>query len=57
MAARPKSLRTTAAYDRAISARLDQIDAAGPLPVRPRRPRAQRMALRYGENPHQSAAL
>jgi phosphoribosylaminoimidazolecarboxamide formyltransferase/IMP cyclohydrolase len=49
--------RTTAAYDAAISARLEQVDAPGPLPLdlAVRAPRL--MSLRYGENPHQSAAL
>jgi phosphoribosylaminoimidazolecarboxamide formyltransferase/IMP cyclohydrolase len=52
-----KAFRATADYDRAISARLAQIGAAGPLPplLDLRAPRL--MALRYGENPHQSAAL
>ncbi len=56
----------TAAYDRAISARLARISAsdggftdepAGPLPavLDIRAPRA--LPLRYGENPHQQAAL
>jgi phosphoribosylaminoimidazolecarboxamide formyltransferase / IMP cyclohydrolase len=49
---------TTAAYDRAISARLAEIPPTGePLPATLdiRAPRA--LSLRYGENPHQSAAL
>lgn len=49
---------TTADYDRAISARLAQVGAE-PEPLPPvldiRTPR--RMSLRYGENPHQQAAL
>ncbi len=48
----------TAAYDRAVSAKLESIDAPEePLPaiLDIRAPRA--MSLRYGENPHQSAAL
>jgi phosphoribosylaminoimidazolecarboxamide formyltransferase / IMP cyclohydrolase len=51
------AFRTTAAYDAAISARLDRVDAAGPLPhdLQIRAPKL--MDLRYGENPHQSAAL
>src|SRR5664280_1551983 len=49
--------RTTADYDSAISARLEQVEAAGPLPhsLAIRAPKL--MELRYGENPHQSAAL
>ena len=52
-----KAFRTTADYDAAISARLDLGEAAGPLPrdLRLRAPKL--MDLRYGENPHQSAAL
>src|SRR5277367_699595 len=48
----------TAAYDRAISARLAEIPPTGealPAILDVRAPR--RLALRYGENPHQSAAL
>ena len=52
-----KVFRTTADYDAAISARLQQVDDSGPLPqdLTLRAPRL--MSLRYGENPHQSAAL
>jgi phosphoribosylaminoimidazolecarboxamide formyltransferase / IMP cyclohydrolase len=53
-----KAFATTAAYDRVVSARLAEIPPTGePLPaiLDIRAPRA--MALRYGENPHQSAAL
>jgi phosphoribosylaminoimidazolecarboxamide formyltransferase / IMP cyclohydrolase len=53
-----KAFSTTAAYDRAVSARLADIPPANePLPaiLDIRAPRA--LALRYGENPHQSAAL
>jgi phosphoribosylaminoimidazolecarboxamide formyltransferase/IMP cyclohydrolase len=52
-----KVFRTTADYDAAISARLDQVEAAGPLPhaLAIRAPKL--MDLRYGENPHQAAAL
>lgn len=49
---------TTAAYDRAITRRLAQIpavDDALPATLDIRAPRA--LSLRYGENPHQSAAL
>jgi phosphoribosylaminoimidazolecarboxamide formyltransferase / IMP cyclohydrolase len=48
----------TAAYDRAITARLAEIPPTGealPAMLDIRAPR--RLALRYGENPHQSAAL
>jgi phosphoribosylaminoimidazolecarboxamide formyltransferase/IMP cyclohydrolase len=53
-----KAFAATAAYDRAVSARLAEIPPTNePLPaiLDIRAPRA--MALRYGENPHQSAAL
>jgi phosphoribosylaminoimidazolecarboxamide formyltransferase/IMP cyclohydrolase len=53
-----KAFATTAAYDRAVSARLAEIPPTNePLPAMLdiRAPRAA--ALRYGENPHQSAAL
>lgn len=53
--------RTTAAYDSAISARLEQVDAREPADGRLPRDLAIRapklMDLRYGENPHQAAAL
>lgn len=59
-----KAFRTTADYDRAISTRLATADglAAGPAdaPVLPDPLDirvTKRMDLRYGENPHQSAAL
>jgi phosphoribosylaminoimidazolecarboxamide formyltransferase / IMP cyclohydrolase len=48
----------TAAYDRAVSARLAEIPPTGetlPATLDIRAPRT--LALRYGENPHQSAAL
>jgi phosphoribosylaminoimidazolecarboxamide formyltransferase/IMP cyclohydrolase len=52
-----KAFRTTADYDTAISARLERegSDAALPPDLALRAPRI--MDLRYGENPHQSAAL
>jgi phosphoribosylaminoimidazolecarboxamide formyltransferase/IMP cyclohydrolase len=52
-----KVFRTTADYDAAISARLEQVDVPGPLPgdLSIRAPKL--LDLRYGENPHQSAAL
>jgi phosphoribosylaminoimidazolecarboxamide formyltransferase / IMP cyclohydrolase len=49
---------TTAAYDRAVSIRLAQIPPTGealPATLDIRAPRT--LSLRYGENPHQSAAL
>jgi phosphoribosylaminoimidazolecarboxamide formyltransferase/IMP cyclohydrolase len=49
---------TTAAYDRAISLRLAEIPPTGealPATLDIRAPRS--LSLRYGENPHQSAAL
>jgi phosphoribosylaminoimidazolecarboxamide formyltransferase/IMP cyclohydrolase len=57
-----KAFRTTADYDSAISGRLELVDNnklhhAGPLP-HDLNLRARKIAdLRYGENPHQSAAL
>ena len=53
-----KAFATTAAYDRAVSARLAEIPPTHePLPavLDIRAPRS--LALRYGENPHQAAAL
>jgi phosphoribosylaminoimidazolecarboxamide formyltransferase/IMP cyclohydrolase len=52
-----KAFRTTADYDAAIAARLEQVDSASPLPrdLSLRAPKL--MDLRYGENPHQAAAL
>jgi phosphoribosylaminoimidazolecarboxamide formyltransferase / IMP cyclohydrolase len=53
-----KAFATTAAYDRAISARLAQVNAESesvPPVLDIRVPR--HMSLRYGENPHQQAAL
>ncbi len=53
-----KAFSTTAAYDRAVSLRLSEIPPSGdalPGILDVRAPRA--LALRYGENPHQSAAL
>ena len=53
-----KAFATTAAYDRAVSLRLGEIPPSnealpGTLDIRAPR----KLALRYGENPHQSAAL
>jgi phosphoribosylaminoimidazolecarboxamide formyltransferase/IMP cyclohydrolase len=52
-----KAFRTTADYDAAISARLAQVDSGADLPedLALRSPKI--MDLRYGENPHQAAAL
>jgi phosphoribosylaminoimidazolecarboxamide formyltransferase/IMP cyclohydrolase len=53
-----QAFQTTADYDRAISARLAQVGADPellPAVLDIRTPR--RMSLRYGENPHQQAAL
>lgn len=53
-----QAFQTTADYDRAISARLAKVNAEPevlPPVLDIRAPR--RMALRYGENPHQQAAL
>ncbi len=52
----------TAAYDAAVSNRLQQIDATGvtasiELPVHLRISAQRAAVLRYGENPHQQAAL
>jgi len=52
-----KAFRTTAGYDAAISARLAQVDGASPLPARLEISAEKLMDLRYGENPHQAAAL
>jgi len=52
-----QAFRTTADYDRAISARLAQLDGGGALPEVLDVRAAKVMDLRYGENPHQSAAL
>lgn len=53
-----KAFSVTASYDRAVSARLAEVPPTNePLPATLdiRAPRA--ISLRYGENPHQSAAL
>jgi len=53
-----KAFATTAAYDRAVSARLAEIPPTSePLPATLDIRAARAIALRYGENPHQSAAL
>jgi phosphoribosylaminoimidazolecarboxamide formyltransferase/IMP cyclohydrolase len=52
-----KAFRTTADYDAAIAARLEQVDSAGPLPPDLNLRAPKLMDLRYGENPHQQAAL
>ncbi|HUB33001.1 MAG TPA: bifunctional phosphoribosylaminoimidazolecarboxamide formyltransferase/IMP cyclohydrolase, partial [Bryobacteraceae bacterium] len=53
-----KAFRATADYDSAISARLAQVGAeANSLPAELSLRGPKLMDLRYGENPHQSAAL
>jgi len=53
-----QAFRTTADYDAAITARLAQVDAPDGPPPRELNLRVPKvMDLRYGENPHQSAAL
>jgi phosphoribosylaminoimidazolecarboxamide formyltransferase / IMP cyclohydrolase len=60
-----RAFSTTAKYDRAISARLSRIqiedgqfhDETPPMPYMLDIHVEQSMALRYGENPHQAAAL
>ena len=53
-----KAFATTAAYDRAVSQRLAEIPPTGDALLATLDIRAPRtLALRYGENPHQSAAL
>jgi phosphoribosylaminoimidazolecarboxamide formyltransferase/IMP cyclohydrolase len=52
-----KVFRTTADYDAAISARLEQVGSAAGLPADLAIRAPKLMDLRYGENPHQSAAL
>ncbi len=52
-----KAFHTTARYDAAIAARLDQEGSAGILLQDLNLHAPKRMDLRYGENPHQSAAL
>ena len=52
-----KAFRTTADYDAAISARLEQVDQPAGLPLDLSMRVPKMMDLRYGENPHQSAAI
>ena len=52
-----KAFRTTADYDAAISARLERVDSHEPLPLDLNLRAPKLMDLRYGENPHQQAAL
>lgn len=53
-----KAFQTTADYDRAISARLAMVGAEPePLPASLDLRVPRKMTLRYGENPHQAAAL
>jgi phosphoribosylaminoimidazolecarboxamide formyltransferase/IMP cyclohydrolase len=52
-----KAFRTTANYDAAISERLDREDAPSALPLELNLRAPKLLDLRYGENPHQAAAL
>ena len=52
-----KAFRTTADYDSAITSRLAEVDGAQALPARLDIRAGKLLDLRYGENPHQSAAL
>jgi phosphoribosylaminoimidazolecarboxamide formyltransferase/IMP cyclohydrolase len=58
-----KAFATTAAYDSAIATALESIETPGDLPATTRFPSALRLSfsklndLRYGENPHQKAAV
>ncbi|HUQ90095.1 MAG TPA: bifunctional phosphoribosylaminoimidazolecarboxamide formyltransferase/IMP cyclohydrolase [Bryobacteraceae bacterium] len=53
-----RAFALTAAYDSAITERLAQVDEpAGTLPAALNLRLPKSMALRYGENPHQAAAL
>jgi len=57
-----QAFQTTADYDRAISNKLAQVSLSGPvaeeiLPAKLDIRAPRRMSLRYGENPHQKAAL
>ncbi len=52
-----QAFRATADYDRAISARLDRAGGQTMLPAVLDIRAPKRLDLRYGENPHQSAAL
>jgi phosphoribosylaminoimidazolecarboxamide formyltransferase/IMP cyclohydrolase len=52
-----KAFRTTADYDAAISARLERVDHGDALPLDLSARAPKLMDLRYGENPHQAAAL
>lgn len=52
-----KAFSTTAAYDAAITRKLEQIPTPVEMPARLVINAPKKMPLRYGENPHQSAAL
>jgi phosphoribosylaminoimidazolecarboxamide formyltransferase / IMP cyclohydrolase len=52
-----KAFALTARYDAAIATRLEQVDSEEPLPAELRLVLPRKMTLRYGENPHQAAAL
>jgi phosphoribosylaminoimidazolecarboxamide formyltransferase/IMP cyclohydrolase len=52
-----KAFATTAAYDGAISSTLQKVAGDGPFPMSLHMNFRKTMDLRYGENPHQKAAL
>jgi phosphoribosylaminoimidazolecarboxamide formyltransferase/IMP cyclohydrolase len=52
-----KAFATTAAYDSAISMTLQKLAGEAPFPLRLHLNFRKAMDLRYGENPHQQAAL
>jgi phosphoribosylaminoimidazolecarboxamide formyltransferase/IMP cyclohydrolase len=52
-----KAFATTAAYDGAISSTLQKLAGDGPFPMSLHMNFRKTMDLRYGENPHQKAAL
>ncbi len=52
-----KAFSTTAAYDAAITRKLEQIPKSVDMPERLVINVPKKMSLRYGENPHQSAGL
>lgn len=52
-----KAFATTATYDGAISSTLQKLAGDGPFPARLHMNLLKAMDLRYGENPHQQAAL
>ena len=52
-----KAFATTAAYDSAISTTLQKLAGDGPFPMNLHMSYRKTLDLRYGENPHQKAAL